>query len=235
MPATVVFLDDEHEDRQTLRLGRVGSSYYYDRVAVLSGRDDGSLYLDRALYVAPSQFGYVSSLTYVGMSLCREVMHHGFYYCSALGYAYLPSCVTIGASAFCGCSALTSVSAPTCETVGRYAFSYCTSLASVSMPACESVGHAAFSYCTSLSHAYLPRCSDVGGWAFAYCLSLMALDLTGVRSVPALGPNAFYTTPIGGYSASTGGYGSVYVPASLYDAFVSARGWMSVASRIASA
>jgi hypothetical protein len=50
--------------------------------------------------------------------------------------------------------------------------------------------------------------------------------------VTALGTNPFTSTPIGGYSAVAGQYGSVFVPASLLTAFQTATNWSSIASRI---
>jgi len=53
-----------------------------------------------------------------------------------------------------------------------------------------------------------------------------------VTSVPALGTSAFASTPIGGYSASIGWFGSVYVPNSLVNSFKTATNWASISSRI---
>jgi hypothetical protein len=52
--------------------------------------------------------------------------------------------------------------------------------------------------------------------------------------VPTLSTNVFDSTPIGGYSTSAGQYGSVYVPASLYNDFIVAENWSSISSRIVS-
>jgi hypothetical protein len=48
--------------------------------------------------------------------------------------------------------------------------------------------------------------------------------MNNVTSVPTLRySNAFSSTPIAGYTTSTGGiYGSIYVPASLYESFKTA-------------
>jgi hypothetical protein len=43
--------------------------------------------------------------------------------------------------------------------------------------------------------------------------------------------NAFTSTPIGGYSASAGTYGSIYVPASLLTAYKTATNWTYFSSR----
>lgn len=81
----------------------------------------------------------------------------------------------------------------------------------------------------------MPACTSVRDNAFIYCYNLVSLYLTGVSMVPTLGGTSVFTsTPIGGYSASAGQYGSVYVPASLYDSFLVATNWSSIASRIVS-
>ena len=61
---------------------------------------------------------------------------------------------------------------------------------------------------------------------------LTRLDLTGVRSVPGLGKGAFDGTPISSTSSYAGGYGSIYVPNSLYISFRSAYNWSQYSSRM---
>jgi hypothetical protein len=46
-----------------------------------------------------------------------------------------------------------------------------------------------------------------------------------------LNSNAFASTPIGGYSTSTGTYGSIYVPASLLTSYQTATNWTYFSSR----
>jgi len=61
---------------------------------------------------------------------------------------------------------------------------------------------------------------------------LVSLYITSVTRVPTLGAGAFSSTPIGGYSAKAGRYGSVYVPSSLVNSFKTATNWAAVSSRI---
>lgn len=53
-------------------------------------------------------------------------------------------------------------------------------------------------------------------------------------SVVSLGNiNAFSSTPISGYTSSTGGvYGSIYVPASLLASYKAATNWVNYSDRI---
>ena len=49
------------------------------------------------------------------------------------------------------------------------------------------------------------------------------------------GTSTFTSTPIAGYTTSTGGvYGSIFVPASLYDRYISATNWVTYSSRFVS-
>jgi hypothetical protein len=52
-------------------------------------------------------------------------------------------------------------------------------------------------------------------------------------SIPSLAyTNAFYSTPIAGYTASTGGvYGSIYVPASMLESYKTANNWSYFSDR----
>jgi len=64
---------------------------------------------------------------------------------------------------------------------------------------------------------------------------LISLYLTSVSKVTTLTGGAssvFYSTPIGGYSAIAGQYGSVYVPQSLLTSFRTSSTWSTISSRI---
>jgi hypothetical protein len=94
------------------------------------------------------------------------------------------------------------------------------------------VEYCAFNDCRNLATVSAPVCKTISASAFQNCYHLISLYLTGVSAVPSLSTNAFSRTPIGGYSASAGQYGSVFVPASLVDAFKVATNWSSIADRI---
>jgi hypothetical protein len=95
----------------------------------------------------------------------------------------------------------------------------------------------AFQSCISLTTASFSKCSYIGGSVFSDCYNLISLYLNSVSSVPTLDgatSRVFYSTPIGGYSDIAGRYGSVYVPSSLYNSFLTATNWSSIAARIVS-
>ena len=157
-----------------------------------------------------------------------------FMNCATIQSLELPQCSYVESSAFQNCASLEGVSLPTCTTIQFQAFRGCQSLSSLSIPSCSYVGSSAFQNCAALSTLSLPACETLGSNALRSCFSLVSLYLTSVSSVPTLGAGVFTSTPIGGYSASTGTYGSVYVPGSLYAAFRTAANWSSISARIVS-
>ena len=159
---------------------------------------------------------------------------YAFAYCSALTTASFPNVTSIGDYAFRNCTALTTISFPNVTSIGGTAFAYCYNLTTISFPNVTSIGTAAFSYCENLTTADFPSATSIGGTAFAYCYNLLSFYLLG-SSIPTLGTDVFYYTPIGGYTTSTGGvYGSIFVPSSLYDQYIVATNWSLHADRIVS-
>ena len=158
---------------------------------------------------------------------------YAFYQCFSLTAASFPACTSIGNYAFDDCRSLTTVSFPACTSMSFSAFANCRSLTTVSFPACTSIGAYAFAFCRSLTTVSFPTCTSIGSYAFSRCYLLESAYFLA-SSIPTLGQNAFSRTPIGGYSASLGRYGSVFVRESLYSAFITATNWSSIASRIVS-
>lgn len=130
-----------------------------------------------------------------------------------------------GFSIFASCSNLISVSLPACENVGAQAFRNCTSLYDVYIPNCSTVEAAAFRYCEALQSISLPVCSYIGIQAFQSTnLNNIVLGSTSVCRMSE--SNTFDSTPI------ASGTGSIYVPASLVNAYKSARYWSYFSNRI---
>lgn len=94
-----------------------------------------------------------------------------------------------------------------------------------------SIGTYAFYNCFSLTTASFPAATSIGNSAFYNCYSLKSLYLTGSSLCKLSNPNAFTSTPIGGYSTSAGTYGSIYVPASLLTSYQTATNWTYFSSR----
>ena len=127
--------------------------------------------------------------------------------------------------AFAGCSNLISVSLPVCEYIGGETFSGCTSLSDVYIPNCSTVEAAAFKKCKALQNISLPVCSYIGLLAFKSTnINNIVLGSTSVCSLSI--STAFEDTPI------ALGTGSIYVPASLVDAYKSATNWSYFSTQI---
>ncbi len=144
-------------------------------------------------------------------------------------------CTSVGTQAFANCTHLVDINMPLCTSLSTSAFNGCKKLVSVDLPACEYISGYAFGYCESLATISFPKCSLISTGAFIYCLNLLSAYFLG-SSVPSMPlSTAFASTPISNYTTSTGGvYGSIYVRASLYDAFISATNWTLYSSRIVS-
>lgn len=196
-------------------------------------------------YIGSTAFYSCSSLSQVSLPMCRYIETDAFWKCPLsqvslpvcsyigggafykcpLSQVSLPVCSYIGGNVFGYCSSLSQVNLPMCISVWGTAFEYCTSLTQVSLPMCELIGARAFEYCRALSQVNLPICSYIDAAVFRYCSSLSRITI-GYSSVCSLySTNAFSGTQI------TSSTGSIYVPASLVDAYKSAENW-SVYSNI---
>lgn len=179
-------------------------------------------------------FTSCSSLTTMSFPLCLYIGSYAFRSCTRLTTASFPSCTSISMCAFFGCSSLTTANFPLCISIGGSAFYSCSRLTTASFPLCTSISTNVFAYCTRLTTVSFPSCTSIGASAFVYCYNLLSIYLLG-SSVPFLSSNAFYSTPIGGRTTSTGGvYGSIFVPASLYSSYLTATNWSLYSDRIVS-
>lgn len=208
-----------------------GGGYTVDDIAMktISGVVSGS-----ASQIFSSAFTNCLYITKVSFPTCTLISNNAFNNCTSLTGASFPACILIGSSAFFQCRSLTEVNFPACTSIGSSAFGGCVSLTKVSFPACTSIGSSAFYMCTSLTEVNFPACPTVMGSAFYGCVNLISFYLMGSR-IPTLKTSyAFWSTPIGGYSVSAGQYGSIFVPASLYNNYLSSTNWSYFASRFVS-
>mgnify|MGYP001771803854 CR=1 FL=1 len=132
----------------------------------------------------------------------------------------------IGNSAFGSCISLSQVSLPMCSYIGSYAFDECKSLSQISIPMCSYIGSYAFRSCGSLKQVSLPKCSYIGNYAFLFCyeLNTITIGYSGICSLNNI--SAFEYTQI------TSSAGDIYVPASLVNAYKSAKNWSYFSNRI---
>jgi len=121
-----------------------------------------------------------------------------------------------------------------------YAFYTCSALTEVSFPLCTSIYASAFQNCSALTTAVFSNSSTIQGiiytYAFQSCYHLLSLYLLANTLYQlSVSSTTFVSTPIGGYTTSTDGvYGSIFVPASLYDAYISSTNWSYFSERFVS-
>ena len=177
-------------------------------------------------YIGGYAFSDCESLTQVNLPECGKIGNGIFTKCKSLSQISLPVCSYIGGYAFQSCASLTQISLPMCSYIGEKAFQYCHSLSEVSLPVCSYIGFNAFWNCYPLSQISLPMCSHIDSWVFEECssLSIITIGYSGVCSLND--SNAFSKTQI------TSSTGSIYVPASLVDAYKSAPNWSYFSSQI---
>ena len=180
-------------------------------------------------------FYYCSRLATVSFPNATSMRSYAFGYCSGLTIASFPNVTTIGNSAFYYCSRLTTVSFPKVTTISDNAFYNCYGLTTVSFPSATVVGGSAFAFCSGLTTIILPNVTSIGSSAFRNCYNLLSLYLSGSSCPTLRNTNAFVSTPISNYTTSTGGaYGSIFVPSSLYNSYITATGWVTYSDRIVS-
>lgn len=187
-----------------------------------------------AISISAAAFASCKSLSYASFLTATSVSNSAFYYCYSLSSIYFPELTYIGANAFYY-NAFSSVDLPKVSYVGASAFGSCYKLSMASLMSVTDISSAAFSNCPSLHTLKLSgELSMIRSAAFYKCTRLMSLYLY-CSSVPVLsGLSHFTSTPIGGYSAVAGDYGSIFVLSSLYNDYISAGMWSNYSSRIAS-
>ena len=201
-----------------------------------------SIDLPNCSYIGDNAFRVCSSLQSIDLTNCSYIGEYAFNYCSSLQSIDLTNCSYIGEYAFYNCSSLQSISLPNCSYIGRGAFGKCSSIQSIDLPNCSSIKYRTFYSCWSLQSISLPKCTSIGSSAFQFCSSLQSIDLTNCSYI---GGNAFggcpnFTTLILPGSIvcelgmddkkqylfiDSGSFPSIFVPASLVDAYKSAVCW----------
>ena len=180
-----------------------------------------------------------------------SIGNYAFSMCTSLSSVNIPEGVTsIGNYAFASCHALRSIDIPEGVTsIGNYAFNTCNSLSSISIPeGVTSIGTNAFDTCSSLSSVNIPEgVTSIGDYAFNCCYPLTIINIPG--SVTSIGTNAFGScSGIKLYDFSNhtvvptiASYKTfnklspdceIRVPAALYDEWIAATNWSTIASYI---
>lgn len=176
-----------------------------------------------------------ASLLSCYMPMVLSIGNRAFYNCYALKNVDMPSLTDLGMSAFVGCSNLSKVEMSALSKIDVATFSGCRNLEETSFPLVTFVGSSAFYGCHKLSTLSLPKAYSIYSNAFQNCYNLLSLYLMGSNVAKLSNINALSSTPIRGYTTSTGGvYGSIFVPASLYSSYIVATAWSMVSARFVS-
>ena len=211
-------------------------------------------------YLSNSAFTGCSRIAYASFPKASFIGINAFRQCSALSEAYFPLVETLRESAFALCGMLSSVSFPLLRSVFASALEY-TAISMLSFPLITAVGYSSvFAYMSSLELVNLPainRTYHYMFWSdinlrtvymgknansstfcvlypsvFGRCYNLLSLYLLHTQVMSLSHINAFSSTPISNYTASTGGVnGSIFVRASLLDAYKTATNWATYSSR----
>ena len=160
-----------------------------------------------------------------------SIRNYAFASCSSLTAVSFPVATTIGDFAFRNCPSLATANFFVATTTGYYAFQYCYSLTTVSFPVATTIDRNAFADCSRLTTASFPAATNIYSSAFQKCYNLKSLYLLGSSVCTLSNSNAFTSTPIDGYSASAGTFGSIYVPQSLLTSYQTATNWTYFSSR----
>lgn len=191
---------------------------------------------NRVTQIGSYAFTSCISLTAVSFQNVETIGSSAFFTCSNLTTANFPNALYLHNGVFSMCSNLGTISFPRAERLGTGAFRGCSALSEVTLPSATYIDGGAFSNCINLSKITLPCVSYIATGTFQKCYQLMEVRLDNISSVPNC-PNittTFSSTPIYNYTASTGGYGSVFVPASLYESFLTDTSWKTLSYRIVS-
>lgn len=199
-----------------------------------------------------------ASLSAVDLPEALHINGYAFYSCRYLSSVSLPKAMDVGVNAFTKCASLTAVVLPSASRVEGYCFESCSKILYADLPQVVTIGEHAFGSCSRMSQVSMPMATGLGNSAFYSCASLQCVSLEQSRasiatgafracvrltslymlhtsSVASIGGStAFYSTPMLDYSATAGEWGKIYVPASLYDSYLTHSIWSWMASRFVS-
>lgn len=183
------------------------------------------------------QYAFASTaISLASFSLCTRLGQSVFYNATSLDTINFPILESTSTGAFAQCINLINVSLPSCAIIAGGTFSNCYKLSSINLPACTEISANAFRSCSTLSVISISNCISIGTSAFFNCPKLRSVYLTNVSMVTVLGStasNIFNSTPMTN-SSYIGTYGSIFVPASLYNDFITDTKWSVISSRIVS-
>ena len=182
--------------------------------------------------ISNNAFYYCYSLSSVVIpNSVTTIGNNAFYGCSSIRSIVIPKGVTsIGSSAFYNCYSLASIVIPNGVTnISSSLLYYCYAIASVTIPdSVTSIESRAFQMCSSIVSIVIPKgVKSIGDNAFSYMTGMAYYDFTQCTSVPTLGGTSVF--------ASIASDCKIVVPDGLYNTWIAATNWASVASKIVKA
>lgn len=198
-------------------------------------------FFERARAVRKIEIGY-------GIS---QINNYSFYMLTSLKYLSIPKEVTVLNGVFCmNCSSLVAFVIPKMvKSLGANAFGYCSSLKVVAIPNdFNELPNYVFTNCFSMRALVLPKKTQViNSSLFNYCISLQTFVssegvtkiyssvFTNCKSTAYFDFSACNTIPTLSNSNSFSGINQsakIIVPDDLYDEWISATNWSTLASKI---
>lgn len=179
-------------------------------------------------FVASHAFAGCDGLLAVSLPSATQIETKGFVGCTNLYIANIPGTESIGTSAFYNCTRLKLLSVQGVTTIGWCGFGQ-TGIVSAVFPNTVTVGVEAFIRCNLLNYVEFRDSPTINNNAFNRCTSLFSLYLYGSTVCSLVSTDAFFSSPM--VSSVGGRYGSIYVPASLYNGYKAAVNWSAFASR----
>lgn len=173
-----------------------------------------------------------------------SISQYCFYECDSLRYVYGTSDVTtIGTNAFTLCEKLRKIDLSLCGSVGTRAFMNCYSLKEIKLYVCKTIGTDAFLNCYGLKKITNKSYFSSSTTCFSSCYSLNIMDVNvGSFSQPTstcglnivILRNSAVTALIDLVPAGllANGYGYIFVPANLVDAYKADTNWCAIADQI---
>ena len=178
--------------------------------------------------ISATLFETCYSLTAVSIPYGVTSIGSAFTSCYSLQSVALPNSLTKISGSVCKeCRSLASIYIPSSVTsINSSSFYNCHSLVSANIPSgVTSINSETFYACYSLVSVTIPNTvTSIATSAFASCFSARFFDFSSHTSVPALSnSNAFTSVPSDC---------EIRVPAALYDEWIAATNWSSLASKI---
>lgn len=181
--------------------------------------------------ISQNVFSYCSSLNSVSLpNGITKVNTYIFAYCYSLSRVIIPSkTTTLDTYALYHCEALEVLALPnTLKTISSNALAHCYSITKLILPNSVTTLSGAFSNCFSLSAVFIPSgVTNIAGSTFNTCSGLALVDFRTHTSVPTLA----YTNAFSSIASDC----KIVVPDELYDEWIAATNWSSVAKYIVKA